>query len=489
MLRALLFNLIFVATAALLGMGLFSGKLRGRCYSIADGTPEPHLRTHRTCDRSPPGFLAGRACPTGSQCLALGAFDVWSFDSAPWAALSIARLVSLSRWGELYALVADAAGAPGAAFVLGVVGVGGLVTRNVFAPLLALQLEKLCSRSYLETGRRTVRRALNRRLATAFLAWRADWQAAQQAMGDAVRRRANANPDVAEKFARRFRAGGARLRAWNIWVARVRARKQTAPGVLQLRAALLERDPPAEPPTGPNGARRRSAASLRPRQADQDLARPAQAAQLEGAQPPASRRWTASRAGGAVARAALSRRLQLAMSAAVVASACLMGFRTTCDAPPGRALGCAEGSTDGLRDFEARVEAALLILSILLIAETALRLAVLGVLPFLADGFNRLDLLVSAVSLADVVLSAPCRFAFLSGGAWCAAQANLRSPTALRSLRLVNVLRLLRTARSLRFPVFELIELVRSAWILVPVMLFLAYVVALIGASETALCF
>jgi hypothetical protein len=474
MLRALLFNLILVVTAALLGMGFFSGKLRGRCFSIADGTLEQHLRTHRTCDRSPPGFLAGRACPTGHQCLALGAFDLWSFDSVPWAALTIARLISLSRWGELYTLVADAAGVPGAAFILGVVAVGGLVTRNVFAPLLALQLEKLCSRSYIDTGRRMVRRALQRRLAAAFLTWQAEWRAAQMAMFNAVRRRANANPDIAAKFAKRFRGGGARLRAWNVWAASVK--KNLSPGVRHLKAALLERDPPAEEPTRPGGASRKSAGGLRERRAGQE-------SPVEAARP--SRRWTVSLAGAAVARAAVSRRAQLAMSVAVVASACLMGFRTTCDAPPGRALGCAEGSADALRTFEARVEATLLILSILLIAETALRLAVLGVLPFVSDGFNRLDLLVSAISLADVAVSAPCRFAFLSGGSWCTAQADLRSPTALRSLRLFNVLRLLRTARSPRFPVFELVELVRSAWILVPVLLFVAYVVALIGGSLT----
>jgi hypothetical protein len=122
-----------------------------------------------------------------------------------------------------------------------------------------------------------------------------------------------------------------------------------------------------------------------------------------------------------------------------------------------------------------------------LIAETALRLAVLGARAFLADGFNQLDLLVSAVSLADVAVSAPCRFLFLSGGGWCDSQSQYRSPTALRTLRLVNVLRLLRAARSQRFPMFELIKLTRSAWILVPVLLFIAYVFALIGYSGSLL--
>ncbi len=66
-----------------------------------------------------------------------------------------------------------------------------------------------------------IRRALNRRMAAAFLSWRAAWEFAQRRMREKVRSRAAANPDIAEKFANRLRGGGLRLRAWNIWAAAV----------------------------------------------------------------------------------------------------------------------------------------------------------------------------------------------------------------------------------------------------------------------------
>jgi hypothetical protein len=158
MVRALLVNFLLVTTAALLGMGLLSGKLRQRCFSISDGVPEHALSGYRTCYSGRPGPFSGRACPDGYACLALGGFSVWSFDSASWAALCVTRLVFLNRWGEVYTHVSDAAGPLGSAYVLAAVLGGGLVTLNIFVPLLVIQLEKLRNRSYIETGKRMIRR-------------------------------------------------------------------------------------------------------------------------------------------------------------------------------------------------------------------------------------------------------------------------------------------------------------------------------------------
>jgi hypothetical protein len=151
-------NLILVTTAALLGMGLLSGKLRNRCFSMADGAPEHFFSGYRTCDRGQPGPFSGRACPGGFACLALGEFSVWSFDSASWAFLCVTRLIFLNRWSELYTHVSDAVGILGSAYVLAAVLGGGLVTVNIFVPLLVIQLEKLRNRSYIETGKRMIRR-------------------------------------------------------------------------------------------------------------------------------------------------------------------------------------------------------------------------------------------------------------------------------------------------------------------------------------------
>jgi hypothetical protein len=160
MVRALLVNLILVTTAALFGMGLLSGKLRNRCFSITDGVLEHSSSGHRTCDRGRPGPFSGRSCPGGFACLALGEFSVWSFDSASWAVLCVTRLVFLNRWSALYTHVSDAVGTLGSAFVLASVLGGGLVTLNIFVPLLVIQLEKLRNRSYIETGKRMIRRSI-----------------------------------------------------------------------------------------------------------------------------------------------------------------------------------------------------------------------------------------------------------------------------------------------------------------------------------------
>jgi hypothetical protein len=169
MLRALLVNVILITTAALLGMGLLSGKLRNRCFSIADGVPEHSFSVHRTCDRGRAGPLSGRSCPGGFACLALGEFSVWSFDSASWAVLCVTRLMFLCRWSELYTHVSDAVGALGSAYVLVAVLGGGLVTLNIFVPLLVIQLEKLRNRSYIETGKRMIRRWIKGRWRTILL--------------------------------------------------------------------------------------------------------------------------------------------------------------------------------------------------------------------------------------------------------------------------------------------------------------------------------
>ncbi len=158
MVRALAVNLILITTTALLGMGLLSGKLRNRCYSIADGVPEKSLNGHHTCDRGRPSPFSGRTCPAGYACLALGEFSVWSFDSASWAVLCVTRMIFLNRWGELYTHVSDAVGTLGSAYVIAAVLAGGLVTLNIFVPLLVIQLEKLRNRSYIETGKRMIRR-------------------------------------------------------------------------------------------------------------------------------------------------------------------------------------------------------------------------------------------------------------------------------------------------------------------------------------------
>jgi hypothetical protein len=103
MVRALLVNFFLVTTAALVGMGLLSGKLRQRCFSVSHGVPEHSLSGHRTCHSRRPGPLSGRrgACAGGYACLALGELSVWSLDSASWAALCVTRLVLLNRWGQV----------------------------------------------------------------------------------------------------------------------------------------------------------------------------------------------------------------------------------------------------------------------------------------------------------------------------------------------------------------------------------------------------
>jgi hypothetical protein len=487
MLRALVVNSIMASTAALIGMGLLSGKQRNRCYSGLDGTPEPPppgSTVGRACDMGNPGAFAGRQCPGGYHCLPLGAFSIWSYDSAPWAALSVLRLFFLHRWGEMYTAAQDATGTLGAGFVLLWALSGGLVTINIFVPLLVVQLEKMRSRSYLETGRRMIRRALNRRMAAAFIAWRINWVIAQQRMREAVRARAMANPDIAEKFANRLRGGGARLRAWNIWVAAI-ARPVLPLQVQALREALLDRDPSAvEPIRGEARAIRARQVAQRQVQAAKKAAAEAAAKllELDAAQqvhqkPPCTpqqmHRW--------LLRVSESPRLQWSVTMVVVLSCVLMGCTFTCDSPPGLWLDCAPGSEGSWEQFEARVETTMLISSMLLVSETLLKLTVMGPLKFLYDPLNQIDLFISAVSLADMALSGSCRLAHPSGGGDCSQENDLRSLSALRSLRLVRVLRLLRSAPSLKALLIQLVDLVKSAWSLMLLIVLLAYTFALIG--------
>jgi hypothetical protein len=309
-------------------------------------------------------------------------------------------------------------------------------------------------------------------MAAAFLAWQELRRAALEDMLAKALKRTAENPDIADKFVNRLRGGPSRLRAWNIWAAAI-AKPVLTQRVRELRQALHERDPVLSPP------RNKRAADLRRRQEQQQILqeRLKESAKLQ--RPP---RCTVLGVRWRMLRFASSRQLQWGATILVLVSVCLMGARCTCDSPPGLALGCQAGSDGDWAIFQARVEVALLLSSVLLISETALRIAALGPVAYLSDGFNRLDLCVSVVSLADVALTGPCRFGYPSGGTACSGQSDLRSLAALRSLRLVRVLRLLRTAKSLRLLLMHLMDLVASAWSLVLLILVLAYTFALIGA-------
>jgi hypothetical protein len=316
-------------------------------------------------------------------------------------------------------------------------------------------------------------------MAAAFLAWQSFRSAAHRDMLDKVLKRAADRPDIAEKFANRLRGGPTRLRAWNIWVAAI-TKPVLALRLRELQQALNERDPVLSPP------RNKLPADVRRRQEHQQQQllqhRLREAVKLQ--RPPIftmkGMRWR-------LLRAASSRRLQWGATILVLASVFLMGARFTCDSPPGLALGCSAGSNGDWVIFEARVEVALLLSSALLIMETALRIAALGPVVYLFDGYNRIDFCVSVLSLADIALTGPCRFGYPSGGTACSGQSDLRSLAALRSLRLVRVLRLLRTATSLRHLVQHLADLVASAWSLALLILILAYTFALIGAAAPLL--
>ncbi len=310
-------------------------------------------------------------------------------------------------------------------------------------------------------------------MATAFLAWQTSKDAAHQEMLAKILKRAADNPDTAEKFANRLRGGPTRLRAWNIWAAAIAKPVLTLP-MQELKQALKKRDPILSPP------RNKPAAGLSRRQEQQQILQQRLREAAKPQRPPCctlmGMRWR-------ILRVALSRRLQWGSTILVVVSVCLMGARCTCDSPPGLALGCSAWSDGDWTIFQARVEVALLLSSLLLITETTLRIVALGPVAYLSDGFNRIDFCVSVVSLTDVLLTGPCRFGYPSGGTACSGQSNLRSLAALRSLRLVRVLRLLRTAKSLRLLLIHLADLVASAWSLVLLIIILAYTFALIGAT------
>ena len=256
-----------------------------------------------------------------------------------------------------------------------------------------------------------------------------------------------------------------------------------------LREALLDRDPTAVAPVrgelqavlARREAQRRARAAAK---AAAEAAARLDAEQRVALGPRRPPRCTPQQAHRWLRRVSESPRLQWCVTAVVVLSVCLMGCSSTCDAPPGQALGCAPGSEGGWSGFEARVETAMLLSSLLLVAETLLKLAALGAWAFLSDALNQMDLLISAVSLADLALSGTCRLAHPAGGGGCDAKSSLSSLSALRSLRLVRVLRLLRNAPSLRALLMQLVDLVRSAWSLMLLILLLAYTFALVGVVQ-----
>jgi hypothetical protein len=312
-------------------------------------------------------------------------------------------------------------------------------------------------------------------MAAAFLAWLACKDAANQKMLAMVQKRAADKPDIAEKFANRLRGGPTRLRAWNIWAAAI-AKPVLSQRIRELQQALNERDPVLSPP------RNKTAAVPRRRQEQHQIL---QQRLKETDKSQRTLNCTLMGVRGIMLRLASSRWLQWGATILVLISVCLMGARCTCDSPPGLVLGCSAESDGNWAIFQARVEVALLLSSVLLISETALRIVALGPLAYLSDGFNQIDFCVSVVSLADVSLTGPCRFGYPSGGTACSGQSDLRSLAALRSLRLVRVLRLLRKAKSLRLLLIHLADLVASAWSLVLLILILAYTFALVGARPS----
>jgi hypothetical protein len=323
-------------------------------------------------------------------------------------------------------------------------------------------------------------------MAAAFLAWESEWIITQRNMLEAVRRRAAANPDIAEKFLNRLRGGGVRLRAWNIWASTI-ARLNLPPHIRALREALQERDPTRVQPRNPAEAEEMAVAVSDPahssrrarRKEKKRLKREAKA--LRPRRPP---RCTPQGLRYTLLQVGMSRRLQWWATGLVIVSLFLMGTRSTCDSPVGLALGCGADSEGDWAIFEARVEVALLLSSALLVTETALRVAALGFWGYFFDGLNLLDFAVSVISLADLALVGPCRFAFPSGGSLCNGQANLHSLAAFRSLRMVRVLRLLRIAKGLRLLIIQLVDLIHSAWSLILLILLLAYTFALIGKNS-----
>jgi hypothetical protein len=327
-------------------------------------------------------------------------------------------------------------------------------------------------------------------MAASFLAWQSEWIITQRNMLESVRIRAAANPDIAEKFGNRLRGGGLRLRAWNIWASRI-ARPTFPPHVKALRDALQERDPTLVKHRHGADLEDQTLAVVDPSQLSRSAQRrekKRRKREAKTSRPPQPPRCTPQGIRYTLRRVGLSRRLQWSATGVVLASLALMGARCTCDSPLGSALGCSAGSDGDWAIFQARVEVALLLSSVLLVTETALRAAALGPRAFFFDGLNLLDFVVSVFSLADLALIGPCRFGYPSGGSTCEGPANLRSLAAFRSLRMVRVLRLLRTAKSLRLLLIQLIDLIQSAWSLILLILLLAYTAALIGNSPHHPC-
>jgi hypothetical protein len=164
MVRALLANFFLVTTAALVGMGLVSGKLRQRCFSVSHGVPEHSLsRQHSSAllERAPhvlqpsarplvraPRRVRGRVRVPGAgrdERVVLGQRVVGRpLRHPPGLAQSLGPSV-------------DARVGRGGLVLAAVLG-GALVRLNILVPLLVTQLEKRRNLSKIEAGKRMIRR-------------------------------------------------------------------------------------------------------------------------------------------------------------------------------------------------------------------------------------------------------------------------------------------------------------------------------------------